>query len=686
MPPTTEFIRLSAAQESRLQRQVIQHRDEAIIARGDFPIRHSDRYRRYLADPSMRPPGPWPDAPRLFVPITRSILERLHGEVWQALFANLGQVSMQPFGEEDLENADIATKFLRWTLTKVIPWQHISSMLIFDALLDSVGVAKVMSWTPPWDAPSTRAGRSKQRFLSRTVRIDPLDLGMLLVAPDAEGLQYPECRYVAQEFFLREDDILRMADAGFDVPTHTDQLGYAQQMTDRKRLELEREGQNVVEFRPDSIPFVESYERFAIDKYEEDVIVSWFPDAQVSGESSASMGRIAGVRRLIDVFPQDDRPRRPFFDISIWAQPRQWRGLNVPDRLETMQDLINRLHEQLVNYGDVSILPYVFANTFLTGELPDLRSVRPGSTVPIDDINGVQFAPTRSLNRHFMEQISLAMSNIERDTNVTDFNLGRQPDRPNAPRTASATLAILGESRKSYSMLVRHNANQFADLLTFAFRLWQEILPPNTYAQVGEPNFAQGVDLVELPGEEPAASLFSRLFEDTPRLATGNPRLLAIPIAKEQLSGFFDVTLEVNPEEAFDRQVMLSLFQLAAPFIQAYPLGSQKMLKRIWGSFDQHGFDDIYPEWFAAMQTQQTLLAAQVQLATLQGQLDQLQQLQLQQDLQQQLAVQQATNPQQQGVGAPLGTPPGSELSPQALAGLAAMLGANGAPSANGAQ
>lgn len=54
------FRTLDAIQEANLTDQVTRHRDEATQARADFPVRHSERYRRYLADPTLRPPGPWP--------------------------------------------------------------------------------------------------------------------------------------------------------------------------------------------------------------------------------------------------------------------------------------------------------------------------------------------------------------------------------------------------------------------------------------------------------------------------------------------------------------------------------------------------------------------------------------------------------------------------------------------------
>lgn len=590
-----------------------------------------------FCDPTLRPQGPWPESARLSLPTVRVVIERLQDETWQALFANMLQVRAVPFGDEDVPGADLASAFLRWTLEQTMCWQQIAADLIFDALLDSVGVAKVSTWVPPWPQP----GQDPRRFLRRQSRIDALDLGMLLVAPDAEGLQYPECRFVHQEFFLSEDDIFRMEKAGFDVPDY-DQLGDSQRPTDRKRIEMEREGERVIEFRPESIPFVESYERFTLDDGvgDEDVIVSWFPDAQVQGTShntASNHGRIAGVRRLIDVFPQDDRPRRPFFPITFWGQPRQWRGLNVPDRLESMKDLIDRLHEQLVNYGEVSMLPFVFVNTFLTGEIPDLRTVRPGSTVPIDDISGVQFAPTRSLNRHFAEQIAMMQAAVERDSRVTDFNLGRQGQASNAPRTASATMALLAEARKTYGSLVRRSALQFSALLSFHFRLWQEILPDDTYAQIRQ--YDSSVNLPAQSGEQTgSSSLWDRLFAPKPQADTGRPlpeMRTALPISKEQLSGFYDVRIDVNPEEQFDRQVLLSLFQVTAPAVQDYPMGTRLMLKQLWTAFDQRGFEAIYPEELALLQTQQRMMAIQVQLATFEGQLRQLDQAAAQQQMQQ---------------------------------------------------
>lgn len=671
MPPLRSAIKLQPGQESRLLTQIQDNYDEALQSRQEIPLRSAERYRRYLADPTLRLPGPWPEAARLFIPITRAVFERLHSEIWQGLFASLLNIQAHPLLDEAITPAERVSRFVRWSLNRPLKiaqpggWNSVSQTLLFDALCDSVGVAKVTAWTPPWPAPS----RDARQYLSRIVNIDPLDLGMLLVAPDAEGLQYPQCRYIHEEFYLSEDDILRLSRAGFDTPDK-DELGDSQQPTERKRVELEREGDRVVDFRPDSILFVESYERFALDPDDEetDIIVSWFPDAQIAGTSdntASNHGRIAGVRRLIDVFPQDDRPRRPYFPTTVWPQPRQWRGMNAPDRMESMQDLINRLHEQMVNYGDVSMLPFVFVNTFLTGELPDLRTVRPGETVPIDDISGVQFAPTRSLNRHFMEQISLAHANVERDMHTDDSQLGRRPER--RERTATAALATMQEAKKSFSMLVRHSAEQFGDILTFAFSLWQHVIPDGTYAQIYDASASNpDTDVVaERTPDADVVSAWDRLFQSDETFPAGRPpepRYVAKPTSKSDISGLFDVTIEVNPELQFDRQVMMQLFQLTAPALQNYPLGTRLMLKRLWAVFDQRGFDAVYPERIAQLEYLQRTLAAEVQITTFEMQLQQLQQQEAQQKLQ--LLQQGAQQHMQTG-----------QIDPQYAAAIQSMLG-----------
>jgi hypothetical protein len=258
-------------------------------------------------------------------------------------------------------------------------------------------------------------------------------------------------------------------------------------------------------------------------------------------------------------------------------------------------------------------------------------------------------------------------------------------------------MALLAETRKTYGSLVRRAAVQFSALLSFHFRLWQEILPDNTYAQIAP--YTQA-----LAPEGESSSLWDRLFAPRPATDTGRPlpeMRTALPISRENLSGFYDVRIDVNPEEQFDRQVLMSLFQVTAPAVQEYPMGTRMMLKQLWTAFDQHGFDAIYPEELALLQTQQRMMAIQVQLATFEGQLRQLDQAEAQQQMQQAREAltqggglpgegQQGAGSQgggSQGGGLPGEGPQGSAMSPQVAQALQAIMSGQGqgpTPASNG--
>jgi len=463
-------IRLNRRQRTRLVKQLREHYDKGIAGRGDWPTRHDDHYRRYLSDWTLRPAGPWPGAPRLFTSHTRRTMEKIWGDLWRAIFPGYESLDLDPLNEPALDRFQRVTQLERWTLRHAINdadqggWAHIGKMALFDALLDSTGFLKVYPWRLPWNdvQPDTM------------IRIDNVDEGTLIIPPGATGCQYPNAEYFGQELWVRWDDLVRKKAQGFRVPDKDTLKPVARTLTERERTESEREGHQVPEPH-EEYKVVEMYERFVLDNPEQDpeddLVVSWYPDV----DDDECLGRVLS---LTDLFPNQPIPTRPFFSVTVWAQPRQLRGMAVPERARTPQDMLNRLAEQTINYGDVSILPFFFYNAMLTGELPDLRQVMPGQGVPVNDVGGVTFSPRASLNRHFMEQMQGWGAEIEADLHVSDVSLGRQPSRPNAPRTMGGTMLLLQQSREAFSDLVEHLGAQYSAPLDFHWRLWQYFIPP----------------------------------------------------------------------------------------------------------------------------------------------------------------------------------------------------------------
>ena len=660
-------IRLNRRQRERLVKQLREHYDKGIAGRGDWPTRHDDHYRRFLGDWTLRPAGPWPGSPRLFTSHTRRTMEKIWGDLWTAIFPGYESLDLDPLNEPALERYQRVTQLERWTLRHAINdadqggWAHIGKMALFDALLDATGFLKVYPWRLPWNnaVPDTM------------IRIDNVDEGTLIIPPGATGCQYPNAEYFGQELWVRWDDLVRKKAQGFRVPDKDTLKPVSRPLTERERTEAEREGHQVPELA-DEYKVVEMYERFVLEDPqqdpEDDLVVSWYPEV----DDDECLGR---VLYLEDLFPNQPIPTRPFFSVTVWAHPRQLRGMAVPERARTPQDMLNRLAEQTINYGDVSILPFYFYNAMLTGEIPDLRQVMPGQGVPVNDVGGVTFSPRNSLNRHFMEQMQGWGAEIEADLHVSDVSLGRQPTRPNAPRTMGGTMLLLQQSREAFSHLVEHLGAQFSASLDFHWRLWQFFIPPGLKvplkkaragAQSGalpphgplfneaEPFGMAGAlpggpgggmngmpALVGGPGNgmspQGMAGMGAEVSRGTegesspgagglPPLPPGaesllepeREHLLEEEVSREDLAGSYVLKLAMNPELPFDRQVVMQLGQQMLPIlIERYPIGARLLLKRMWEINGQKSFDQLYPPAIAHLETQlrftQVLLQQQMQ-------------------------------------------------------------------------
>jgi hypothetical protein len=696
-----ESIRLNRSQRERLITQLREHYAAGIAARGDWPTRHDDHYRRYLADWTLRPAGPWPGAPRLFTSHTRRTMEKIWGDLWKACFPGYEALSLDPLNEPALERYTNVTQIERWTLRYAINdadqggWAHIGKMALFDALLDATGFMKVYPWRLPWNnaVPDT------------LIRIDNVDEGTLILPPGATGTQYPDAEYIGQELYVRWDDLVRKKRQGFTVPDKKKLHAESKPLTERERTEAEREGHQVPEPTA-SYKVVEMYERFVLkdpdDDPEDDLVISWYPDAS----DEDCLGRVLSLE---DLFPNQPRPTRPFFPLTVWAQPRQLRGLSVPERTRTPQDMLNRLAEQTINYGDVSILPFYFYNAMLTGEIPDLRQVMPGQGVPVNDVGGVTFSPRSSLNRHFMEQAQAWGAEIEADLHVSDISLGRQPTRPNAPRTLGGTMLILQQGREAFSDLVEHLGAQFSAPLDFHWRLWQHFIPPNLKVPLKHrrpgargralpqhgPLFDEAHPFLVAPPEAGAATgggagagavpglemlgagrngsaggTAAGAVEPgaAPPLAPGTESvlepeqevLLEDEVTKEDLQGTYVLRLTMNPELPFDRQVVMQLGgQMLPILLERYPIGARLLLKRMWEINGQRDFDQIYPQAIAMLETQLRFTQVLMQQQAQEQQMAQ----------QQQMAKMQAAQVEQaaQGGQQPPQGPPGPSPETQAL-------------------
>lgn len=604
-PERRKVLRLAHERREALLQQVREHYDEAKQGMADAAAKRALRYRRYLADPTLRDGlQPWEDGVRLFLPLTRSTIESLHDEFTETILGTLDNVQIKGIGEEDRLRAERAERFFRWALDEVNEIDDVWHDVVMDALLDGLGVLKVYPYRQPF-APSD----DEQHLLQTIVQIDRVDIGRLGIPPDAKGLQYPYARYLWHQLWVYPElEWESLKARGFRLPGMDDlPPREGRDPDERERLEYERTTIAPESYQEGALEMVESYEYFDLTGRNDwqFIVVNWCPTLQVMGTATPDpTAPLARVMRLKDAVPQRifQRPMWPFFPITLWRQGDQLRGLNLPDRLESEQDLLNRLAEQMIHHGQIDILPYYFYSAALTGDMPDLTQVKPGTGVPVDQLgaggNGVVFPPRRSVNRHYLEQMQFIRALAEEDSKVTAFTQGRTSQQPNAPRTLGGLALLLQQGTKAYRKQSRHLSRQFGRALKMAFGIWQM-------------RFEGSVE-VPMPDTD---ALQRRLYEGE----ASEQQVALVTIDAEALSGRFDVRLKVNPDAALERQTKLTLAERLDPLLgQLWPRGQRTLWKDIWETLGLQGFDQIYPEFVADLYTMLKSLELQLKLAQMQ--------------------------------------------------------------------
>ncbi len=611
--PERAPLSLTWEQKQRLAKQIRHYYDEAMRGATEREDLRAYRYRRYIADPSLRNGlQPWPDAPRLFLPMTRSTIEALKTNLGAELFESMDKIACDAIGKTDEEAAKRARKFFRWWLEDIVNIRLLNSDLMIDAMIDALSVVKVYPHKNVYPALHEDAV-----FFDVETKMEAVDQGALLIPPDATGLSFPEARYLGHRLWEHPDTLREMEERGFEIPkmealTLQSAVNERDWTEDERRwLEYERMGIDPTPDYPEpEIEIVEFYCLFALEenKQREFVVVHWMPNVRGMRGAEGEHGLIMRVVRLEDAIPQAgfSKPTWPFFPIRLWPQPRQLYGMDVPTRLESMQDILNRQAEQMLHDGDISVLPFYFYNAALTGELPDLTQIKPGAGVPIDNSGQVYFPPRQSNNRHYAEQMQFANLWAEKDSGVTSFTQGRSPDQPNAPRTLGGQQLLMDQSNRSFNEQTQLLADQWRPALTMAFSVWQSRLPPSVK-----------IPMPDLDGIEE-------------RLLDGSQAPLVMQeIKHSDLSGLFDIRVRVDPEAFLKQQRQLQLAQaldqILAPI---WPLGRRELWKQLWELMKLKEFDKLWPESVAVMQTQILIMQAQIQLVTLEGQLMQMQQAQ----------------------------------------------------------
>lgn len=155
------------------------------------------------------------------------------------------------------------------------------------------------------------------------------------------------------------------------------------------------------------------------------------------------MDLVIGVQDLQVLYPTM-KARRPFVETSMVKDGSYWSP-GLAEMLIDVEDELRSNHNQATEAGQMAMSP-PFGYRPASGANAETFRLEPGLFIPLDnpatDIRQIEIKADMAL-AEWKQQAMMGFG--QRLTGLTDLSMGRQEDRPNAPKTVGQTQALLEE-------------------------------------------------------------------------------------------------------------------------------------------------------------------------------------------------------------------------------------------------
>ncbi len=282
------------------------------------------------------------------------------------------------------------------------------------------------------------------------------------------------------------------------------------------------------------------------------------------------LNMVVSVQDLAQVYPHKKR-RRPFVETSLFKDGSYWCP-GMAELLCDMEDELSANHNQATEAGQLAMNPPVGYRP-ASGFNPETFTMRPGLSVPLDnpqhDVKQIEIRADMGIAQ-WKEQAVLAYG--ERLTGQSDLQMGRQADRPNAPRTARQTIALLEEGNVRISLDTKVLREDMAGVLLHFWELEYSFSDEETFFRVTE---------------DDAAGLFP--------VQDGGSTL-----TRQDRDGRYDFRLQFA-DSVFSREAKkeqaLARYQLdlTNPLIVQNPVALWEATKKVHEALGDPNFQDIVP-------------------------------------------------------------------------------------------
>ncbi len=193
---------------------------------------------------------------------------------------------------------------------------------------------------------------------------------------------------------------------------------------------------------------------------------------------------VIGVQDLAELYPLK-KNRRPFVESSMLADGTYWSA-GLCELLQDLEDDLVANHNQATEAGQLAMNPPIGYKP-ASGFDPENFRIEPGMAIPLNDpkndIYQIQIRADMGMAT-WKEQCVIAYG--ERLTGMSDMHLGRQSDRPNAPKTGVQTQQLLEEGNVRISLDTKVLREDMAIVLTHFWDLEYMFASPQQFFRVTE--------------------------------------------------------------------------------------------------------------------------------------------------------------------------------------------------------
>ena len=608
-------IVLSEAAAKRLADRIAEMDEEAKSFHSNWEQLHDSYMRQYRTVPDYAE-RKWPGGglrSNFFVPLTRTIIDGYMAQEWDAMFSNDPFIGVRPVESGDVREAAFLEDFYTWVYREIIPFRNVANDYLFDNCLDGIAAVK-----PRWERDLSLGRRQFIEAKARTEKrkevvlgveveseivtgidnewteevrlqrlerpvLDNVDMTRLYVAPDTQdSLEWPKCRWYFQEQQLTRDDLLarkRAGYAGIDDALLA-RLG-ARDLSLRERTN--RRAEQLAEGEVlDTARVLEVYMRWPLpaeyineegkrqrqsgevtplldddeQSFWEEIVVTYLAD-------TAKISRVVPLAR----FRSDGK--RPPLENRFVRVPRFFYGMGLADKMRQLNRWMNSNVNQMMDFGTIQNLPWFFYNPMSTGLLPEGIGLTPGKGIPVNDPRGVVFPRFQGDHQFWLAAMNIIQVWAERDGGINDVNQGRNPQLPQAQRTARGMAMMLQQGNIAFSRAVSMHKEPFEEIFRRVHQL---------YVRYG-------------PDEIP--------FRIT---GSDGKTFRSARMSRDLLRQEMDFEFKLNPNRQSERQAKMELYQIV---IQALPMAAQmpqlarpirEAAKLLHESYGEKNFAEIWPE------------------------------------------------------------------------------------------